>query len=136
MTFVAVNLPPSNHNLSGRPDLSGFTAATSNARAVTPASCGSSVAAAVRMDPSAHAATAHATAPATCRVFRLPSRVRRMPCGRELPGMVVWLERRLSALAEEACDAAVLARGVDPHDYCESLVRFARSVAAGRAREP
>ena len=39
-----------------------------------------------------------------------------------------WLERRLSALAEEACDAAVLARGHDPYDYSGYLLELARSV--------
>jgi hypothetical protein len=39
-----------------------------------------------------------------------------------------WLERRLSAFAEEACDAAVLERGHDPRDYSEYLLDLARSV--------
>jgi bla regulator protein BlaR1 len=39
-----------------------------------------------------------------------------------------WLERRLSGLAEEACDAAVLAQGHDPHDYSETLLDLSRSV--------
>ena len=39
-----------------------------------------------------------------------------------------WLERRLSGLAEEACDAAVLARGCDPGEYSEYLLDLARSV--------
>ena len=39
-----------------------------------------------------------------------------------------WLERRLSRLAEEACDAAVLARGHDPCDYSEYLLGLARAV--------
>jgi TonB family protein len=39
-----------------------------------------------------------------------------------------WLERRLSTLAEEACDAAVLARGHDPLEYSEYLLEFARAV--------
>ena len=39
-----------------------------------------------------------------------------------------WLERRLSALAEEACDAVVLARGHDPYDYSEYLLEIARSI--------
>jgi hypothetical protein len=44
-----------------------------------------------------------------------------------------WIERHLSALAEEACDAAVLARGHDPQDYSEYLLRMADSVMqAGR----
>jgi bla regulator protein blaR1 len=39
-----------------------------------------------------------------------------------------WLERKLSGLAEEACDAAVLARGYDPREYSEYLLDLARSV--------
>jgi hypothetical protein len=39
-----------------------------------------------------------------------------------------WLERRLSGLAEEACDAAVLARGYDAREYSEYLLDLARSV--------
>ena len=39
-----------------------------------------------------------------------------------------WLERRLAALAEEACDVAVLSRGHSPSDYCECLLDLARSV--------
>jgi hypothetical protein len=45
-----------------------------------------------------------------------------------------WLERRLSALAEEACDAAVLARGHDPYDYSSYLLELARSVGRTGAR--
>jgi beta-lactamase regulating signal transducer with metallopeptidase domain len=37
-----------------------------------------------------------------------------------------WLERRLAALAEEACDAAVLARGHSAADYSEHLLDLAR----------
>ena len=37
-----------------------------------------------------------------------------------------WLERHLAALAEEACDAAVLARGHNPSDYSECLLDLAR----------
>src|SRR5688572_26122620 len=37
-----------------------------------------------------------------------------------------WLERHLAALAEEACDAAVLARGHSPEDYSEQLLELAR----------
>jgi outer membrane protein len=37
-----------------------------------------------------------------------------------------WLERHLGALAEEACDAAVLARGHGPADYSEHLLDLAR----------
>jgi uncharacterized protein (TIGR03435 family) len=44
-----------------------------------------------------------------------------------------WLERRLSALAEEACDAAVLARGFDAAEYSGYLLDLARAVErAGR----
>lgn len=44
-----------------------------------------------------------------------------------------WLERRLAALAEEACDAAVLARGCDAAEYSGYLLDLARSVErAGR----
>ncbi len=39
-----------------------------------------------------------------------------------------WLERRLSALAEEACDANVLAQGHDAREYCGYLLSFARAV--------
>jgi bla regulator protein BlaR1 len=39
-----------------------------------------------------------------------------------------WLERKLSGLAEEACDAAVLSHGCDPGDYSEYLLELARSV--------
>lgn len=45
-----------------------------------------------------------------------------------------WLERRLSALAEEACDAAVLARGHDPLQYSEYLLEMARVVRRTGAR--
>jgi hypothetical protein len=45
-----------------------------------------------------------------------------------------WLERRLSVLAEEACDAAVLARGCDPHEYSGYLLELARSVGRTGAR--
>ena len=46
-----------------------------------------------------------------------------------------WLERRLAALAEDACDAAVLARGHQPAQYCEYLLSLARTVTgAGGAR--
>jgi TonB family protein len=45
-----------------------------------------------------------------------------------------WLERRLSALAEEACDAAVLARGHDPFEYSEYLLQIARAVQQTRTR--
>ena len=45
-----------------------------------------------------------------------------------------WLERRVSALAEEASDAAVLARGHDPHDYSGYLLDIARSVTRAGGR--
>ncbi len=45
-----------------------------------------------------------------------------------------WLERRLSALAEEACDAAVLDRGHDPRDYSAYLLELARSIGQSGAR--
>ena len=43
-----------------------------------------------------------------------------------------WLERRLAALAEEACDAAVLAAGHSPEDYSAYLLDFARSIREDR----
>lgn len=45
-----------------------------------------------------------------------------------------WLERKLSVLAEEACDAAVLARGHTPQDYSEYLLDIARSVSRSGSR--
>ncbi len=45
-----------------------------------------------------------------------------------------WLERHLAALAEEACDAAVLARGHSPADYSEQLLDLAR--ISGRRSMP
>lgn len=45
-----------------------------------------------------------------------------------------WLERRLAALAEEACDAAVLARGHGAADYSQHLLAIAR--LAGRRPTP
>jgi beta-lactamase regulating signal transducer with metallopeptidase domain len=45
-----------------------------------------------------------------------------------------WLERRLSGLAEEACDAAVLEGGHDPYEYSEWLLEMARSVVRSGAR--
>jgi len=36
-----------------------------------------------------------------------------------------WLERRMAALAEEACDAVVLAHGHDPRDYSRYLIDMA-----------
>jgi outer membrane protein len=43
-----------------------------------------------------------------------------------------WLERHLAALAEEACDAAVLARGHSPADYSEHLLDLARPLGPRR----
>ncbi len=45
-----------------------------------------------------------------------------------------WLERKLSDLAEEACDAAVLRRGHNPADYSQYLIELARSVEIAGAR--
>ena len=45
-----------------------------------------------------------------------------------------WLERRLAALAEDACDAAVLARGHQPAEYCEYLLSLARTVTGAGVR--
>jgi hypothetical protein len=45
-----------------------------------------------------------------------------------------WLEFKLCALAEEACDAAVLARGHDRFAYSEYLLEIARSVLRTGAR--
>jgi len=45
-----------------------------------------------------------------------------------------WLERTLSALAEEACDNVVLARGQNPREYAECLLNIARSVTRSGAR--
>lgn len=45
-----------------------------------------------------------------------------------------WLERHLSALAEEACDNVVLARGHNPREYAEYLVDMARAVTRSGAR--
>lgn len=45
-----------------------------------------------------------------------------------------WLERKLSLLAEESCDAAVLARGHAPQDYSEYLLDIARSVSLSGSR--
>jgi beta-lactamase regulating signal transducer with metallopeptidase domain len=45
-----------------------------------------------------------------------------------------WLERKLSVLAEEACDAAVLAHGHTPQDYSEYLLDIARSVSRSGSR--
>jgi len=45
-----------------------------------------------------------------------------------------WLERELSALAEECCDAAVLAQGHDPGAYAETLMQMARAVMHSGSR--
>ena len=45
-----------------------------------------------------------------------------------------WLEHRLSALAEEACDAAVIQRGHDPRDYSQYLLELARAVGQAGSR--
>lgn len=45
-----------------------------------------------------------------------------------------WLERHLSALAEEVCDNVVLERGHNPGDYCEYLIDIARSVTRAATR--
>jgi beta-lactamase class D/beta-lactamase regulating signal transducer with metallopeptidase domain len=45
-----------------------------------------------------------------------------------------WLERRLTHLAEEACDRAVLARGYDAAAYAACLVRVAQAVGRAGAR--
>jgi GWxTD domain-containing protein len=42
-----------------------------------------------------------------------------------------WLRHKLAALAELACDEAVLARGHDPARYAELLLQLARSVNRG-----
>jgi hypothetical protein len=45
-----------------------------------------------------------------------------------------YLEKHLSRLAEEACDAAVLAQGHDPYEYSRSLLDIAQSVVRSGAR--
>jgi BlaR1 peptidase M56/Surface antigen variable number repeat len=45
-----------------------------------------------------------------------------------------WLERTLSALAEEACDDAVLAQGHNPREYAECLLDLARLVTRAGGR--
>jgi bla regulator protein blaR1 len=45
-----------------------------------------------------------------------------------------WLERRLSALAEEACDTVVIEQGHDPGDYAKYLLDLARAVQIAGAR--
>lgn len=45
-----------------------------------------------------------------------------------------WLERRLSALAEDVCDLAVLKRGHDPGDYLRYLLELSRVVQRAGVR--
>ncbi|HLK61928.1 MAG TPA: M56 family metallopeptidase [Bryobacteraceae bacterium] len=45
-----------------------------------------------------------------------------------------YLERRLSSLAEEACDAAVLAQGHDPYVYSRCLLDQAKAMVRSGAR--
>jgi len=45
-----------------------------------------------------------------------------------------WLERKISGLAEEACDATVIAGGYDAREYSEYLLDLARSVERAGAR--
>jgi GWxTD domain-containing protein len=45
-----------------------------------------------------------------------------------------WLERRLAALAEEACDSAVLRQGHHRVDYSECLLAMARSATSAGGR--
>jgi beta-lactamase regulating signal transducer with metallopeptidase domain len=45
-----------------------------------------------------------------------------------------WLERHLSALAEEACDNVVLAQGHSPEKYSEYLIDIARSITHSGTR--
>jgi beta-lactamase regulating signal transducer with metallopeptidase domain len=45
-----------------------------------------------------------------------------------------WLERNLSASAEQACDDAVLAHGHNPRTYAEYLIDIARSMSRSGAR--
>jgi bla regulator protein BlaR1 len=46
-----------------------------------------------------------------------------------------WLERQLSKLAEEACDAVVVfAQGCDPRQYAETLIEMARAVSRSGVR--
>jgi beta-lactamase regulating signal transducer with metallopeptidase domain len=45
-----------------------------------------------------------------------------------------WLHRHVATLAEQACDAAVVAHGHDPDLYAASLVKFARAQAAAGRR--
>lgn len=45
-----------------------------------------------------------------------------------------WLEKRISALAEEACDDAVIAGGHDPMEYSACLLELARRVQVAGVR--
>ncbi len=45
-----------------------------------------------------------------------------------------WLEGRITALAEEACDAAVIEHGHDPREYSEYLLDVARAVQRAGTR--
>ena len=45
-----------------------------------------------------------------------------------------WLEGKLAMLAEEACDAAVVANGHDPRDYSEYLLNQARAIQRAGSR--
>lgn len=45
-----------------------------------------------------------------------------------------WLQRKLSALAEDACDVAVMRQGHDPGEYAEYLIDMVRSVKQAGAR--
>ena len=45
-----------------------------------------------------------------------------------------WLPRTISRLSEQACDAAVIARGYDRDVYMSCLLRFARRVADADGR--
>jgi hypothetical protein len=45
-----------------------------------------------------------------------------------------WLERKLSALAEEACDDYVLAHGHHPGEYAEYLIDIARQISRSGVR--
>jgi len=45
-----------------------------------------------------------------------------------------WLERQLALSAEEACDAAALARGHSPQDYCTYLLDIADNIAIAGGR--
>ncbi len=45
-----------------------------------------------------------------------------------------WIERRLGALAEEACDSAVIESGHDPREYSRCLLEMARAVERAGTR--